>query len=262
MMSYPIPDHPYQIVSSDVFENEGKHYIVAVCHYSDYIDVKPLRSVTTKETIHFFNNIFATQGIPLLLITDNGTNYTSAEFAQFMNELGVHHVTSSPHHHQSNGRAEAAVKVAKSLLKRAENEAKPLWLLLLAQRNTPSKGMDSSPAQRLMSRRTRTLLPAPKKPYRPAIPEDVVTKLETRKRKNKQYRDQGIRVKDLPELLVGQPVRVKANPQLRRDPWVPAHVNRNVRDHSWEVVVAGKGPLVRNRTQVRETLEPTQLSPL
>ena len=48
MMSYPIPDHPYQIVSSDVMEYEGQHYIVAVDHYSDYIEVQHIKDLTTK----------------------------------------------------------------------------------------------------------------------------------------------------------------------------------------------------------------------
>ena len=253
MMSYPIPDHPYQIVSSDVMEYEGQHYIVAVDHYSDYIEVQHIKDLTTKTTVKFFQNIFATHGIPLLLITDCGTNYASREFAEFATEHGLYHVTSSPHHHQSNGRGEAAVKVVRGLLTKAELGKKPLWLLLLAQRNTPSKGMNSSPTQRLMSRRTRTLLPAPRKAYFPEVAEEVRELLHRRKQQNKRVKDR--KVRPLPELLIGQPIRAKAHPQYNRDPWVPATVTAKVNHRSWLVNFPGKGNRVRNRVHIKETTE-------
>ena len=68
-------------------------------------------------------------------------------------------MTSSPKHAKSNGKAESAVKVAKKIFKKAHRDNKDPWLALLDQRNTPTQGVNSSPVQRLMSRRTRTLLP-------------------------------------------------------------------------------------------------------
>ena len=253
MMSYPIAEHPYQIVSSDVMEYNGQHYIIAVDHYSDYIEVQKLKDLTARTTIRFFEKTFATHGIPLLLITDCGTNYTAKEFSEFACNHGIFHTTSSPHHHQSNGRAEAAVKVMRALMTKADMEKKPLWLLLLAQRNTPSHGMKSSPVQRLMSRRTRTQLPAPKKAYLPVIQEEVKELLRQRKQRSKMYKDKKSR--SLPELLIGQPVRTKTHPQIRRDPWVPATVISKVNPRSWLIAVPGRGTLVRNRTHIRETSE-------
>lgn len=53
---------------------------------------------------------------------------------------------SSPHHHQSNGKAENAVKIAKSLMRKAELCGEDPMLALLAWRNTPTNEMKSSPA--------------------------------------------------------------------------------------------------------------------
>lgn len=257
MMSYPIAEHPFQIVSSDVMEFGDKHYIIAVDHYSDFIEIERLKDLTTKTTVKFFQRVFATHGIPLLLITDCGTNYTSREFINFAETQGIFHTTSSPHHHQSNGRAEAAVKVVRGLLTKANMENKPVWQLLLAQRNTPSKGMKSSPVQRLMSRRTRTLLPAPKRAYFPEIQEEVRQQLQRRKQQNKRNKDRNVR--ELPELLIGQPIRAKAHPQNKRDPWMPAIVTGKVNPRSWLVTLPGNGnTLVRNRSHIRETIEPVQ----
>ena len=92
-------------------------------------------------------------------MADNGSQIVSQEFIQFFTDREFKHVTSSPRYPKSNGKAESAVKVAKKLFKKAIKDGKDPWSALLDYRNTPTEGMKSSPAHRLMSRRTRTLLP-------------------------------------------------------------------------------------------------------
>ena len=55
--------------------------------------------------------------------------------------------------------AESAVKTAKDILRQSREAQKDQFLAILYHRNTPSQGLDESPAQRLLNRRTRTLLP-------------------------------------------------------------------------------------------------------
>ena len=62
-------------------------------------------------------NSFAYHGIPETVISDNGTEFISAEFKTFSVDWNFQHVTSRPHYPQSNGEAERAVKTAKELLK-------------------------------------------------------------------------------------------------------------------------------------------------
>ena len=69
------------------------------------------------------------------------------------------HKTSSPGYPQSKGKAEQAAKAAKTLMKKAKKAGTDPYLSLLSHRNTATQGLDSSPVQRLMSRRTKTLLP-------------------------------------------------------------------------------------------------------
>ena len=59
----------------------------------------------------------------------------------------------------ANGKAESAVKTARSLLRKALDSDKEPYMAILDYRNTLIQGMDSSPAQRLMNRCTKTLLP-------------------------------------------------------------------------------------------------------
>ena len=77
---------------------------------------------------------------------------------------------------------------------------------MLDQRNTPNEGLGSSPAQRLMSRRTRGLLPTATTLLKPKVEEGVREKIKLRKQKAKVYHDHT--AKTMPELDIGQDVRV------------------------------------------------------
>ena len=61
-------------------------------------------------------------------------------------------VTTSPRYPKSNGKAENAVGAAKRLMKKAKKNSSDAYLALLEYWNTPTKGLDASPAQRLMNR--------------------------------------------------------------------------------------------------------------
>ena len=254
MMSSPIPQYPYQVVSSDCFEVDGTHFVVIVDHYSDFISVKELPDLTSRALIETFKENFSMHGIPSLLISDNGPNYAAAEFAEFVAVYEFQHVTSSPHHPKSNGRAEAAVKVAKGLVRKARKDGSDLHLMLLEQRNTPSQGMDTSPAQRLMSRRTKSVMPAKESLYKPEVPEDVPLNLQRRKQRNKFYHDKHSKV--LPNLIVGQPVRVQSKPHVNKQ-WSTATVSDVVGPRSYVVKSDGHA-LRRNRVHIRSQVPTMQ----
>ena len=114
-------------------------------------------------------NHFARYGCPEQVISDNGPQFSSEEFAQFAIQGDFVHRTSSPGNSKANGKAESAVKTAKSLLRKAIDANTDPYLAFLDYRNTPTQGMESSPAQRLLNRRTRTLLPATKQLLQPRV---------------------------------------------------------------------------------------------
>ena len=91
---------------------------------------------------------------------------------------------SSPSHAKSNDKAKSAVKVAKKIFKKAHRDNKYPRLALLDQWNTPTQGVNSSPVQRLMSRRTRTLLPVSANLLYPRV-QRVKQKLKPRGRQLK-----------------------------------------------------------------------------
>ena len=79
----------------------------------------------------------ARYGIPNEVVLDSGSVFTSRELKAFAKEYGFKHVTTSPYHHQCNGKAESAVKEAKKILKKCSASNGDPYLLLLAHRNAP-----------------------------------------------------------------------------------------------------------------------------
>ena len=73
------------------------------------------------------------------MISDNARQFTSHEFEKFSQKWNFEHVTSSPHYPQANF-AEEAVKRAKNLLARSEEDGSDVYFGLLLLRNTPRDG--------------------------------------------------------------------------------------------------------------------------
>ena len=138
---YDVPDVPWEMVGVDLFVLERQSFLVAVDYYSGYFEVQDMNSTTSTRVMTVFKSWFSRHGIPMTLIGDNRPPFNSEDFKAFIAEWDFHHVTSSPYHPQSNGRAENAVKTCKSLLIKARTDKCDPLLALLEWHNTPSEGM-------------------------------------------------------------------------------------------------------------------------
>ncbi len=74
--------------------------------------------LTTATVISHMKSNFARYGIPDTVVSDNGPQYSAADFSKFAKQYGFTHVMSSPKYPQANGEAERAVRTVKELLKK------------------------------------------------------------------------------------------------------------------------------------------------
>ena len=74
------------------------------------MDVQVVNSATSYATIEHLQTLFSTHGIPEVIVSDNGTPFTSAEFSEFVTKNSILHVKTSPYHPSSSELAERAVK--------------------------------------------------------------------------------------------------------------------------------------------------------
>ncbi|XP_062541083.1 uncharacterized protein K02A2.6-like [Armigeres subalbatus] len=254
MQSHQIPCYPFQKVSMDLFEVEldGRKsvYLTTVDHYSDYFEIDELKAINTGAVIVVCKRNFARFGKPQIVTTDNGVQFVSTEFRKFAADWGFQHTTSAPYHQQANGKAESAVKIAKSLLKKASESKQDFWEVLLQWRNTPNK-VGSSPVQRLMNRRTRFGVPMGEQKYLPKIEEGVKEKLQRNRQEAKLNYDRNTKV--LPSLEIGQPVFVKKTPTEKE--WTRATVVDPVSDRS-TIVAVGDQEYRRDNVMIRPAPRP------
>ena len=182
-----ILERPWQTVSTDLLQLGRNHYLLIVDNYSNFIDYAPLRETTSSHIVNCMKSMFSRFGIPEKVISDNGPQYDSKEFKEFAEKWKFLHATTTPRYPQASGKAENAVKTFKALMKKNRDAGNDIYLALLDWRNTPSEDLGSSPAQRLLGGRTRTLLPAMKESYRSEPHLEVRRKLQDTKEKQAKY---------------------------------------------------------------------------
>ena len=130
-------------------------------------------------------------------------------------------------------------------------DKKDINLTILEWRNTPTEGGCHSPAQKLHSRRTRTLLPICNQLLLPEVATNVEENIRCRRQKAKQQYDKG--AKQLPLLTVGQTIRVQ--PVVCGDKWKKATVLKKDGEQSYLVKTSNGQIYRRNRKYLRSTNE-------
>ncbi|GFV27297.1 transposon Tf2-9 polyprotein [Trichonephila clavipes] len=86
-------------------------------HYWEYPKIYPMKVTTTKKTIKCLRDSFARFGLPRVLVSNNGSQFTSYEFQRFMQGNGVKHKTSAPFKPSSNEQAERYFATLKQSLR-------------------------------------------------------------------------------------------------------------------------------------------------
>ena len=130
------------------------------------------------------------------------------------------------------------MKITKTLLKKASLEGSDPWKAVLACRNTPTEGLGSSPVQRLMSRRTRTLLPIRDTQLKPKMVQNVTESKQARGQTVKQHYD--ARARNMTALIHGQTVRVLLHPKDQDTRWSLGMCIDQLSERSYVVLLNGK----------------------
>ena len=104
------PDTPWQRIHID-FDGPfvNKIFLVVVDSHSKWLEVEIMPSVTSESTIERLRYMFARYGVPMQLVSDNGPQFTSRQFADCMKQNGIKHTLVAPYHPRSNGPAERFV---------------------------------------------------------------------------------------------------------------------------------------------------------
>ncbi len=147
-----------------------------------------MTSTTTQRTLDELRLMFALYGFPEEVVSDNGPQFTSNEFANFMSKNGIKHTLVPPYHPQSNGAAERSVRVVKEALAKQVIQGiqgmsmkHRLANFLLRYRTTPHNTTGVSPGELMMKRCLRTRLSL--------VKPNLAQVVESKQERQKGYKD-------------------------------------------------------------------------
>ncbi|KAG1937540.1 retrotransposable element [Pimephales promelas] len=216
-------------------------FLILVDSHSKWMEVYPVTHATSRITIEKLRMCFSTHGLPKMLVSDNGTCFTSNEFEMFMKNNGIHHVTSAPYHPSSNGLAERAVQTFKEGMKKMKGDTVETRVarFLFNYRITPHATSGLSPAQMLMSRKLRSTFDL-------LIP-DMQSKILKKQQKQKESHDKSCKLRSFE---VGDSVYVRNYGGGTK--WIPAVVECCTGPLSYKTVLGHGLTVKRHVDQIRK----------
>lgn len=249
LISHEFPSRPFQKIGTDIFQFDGKQYLVTIDYYSRFFELDWLPDTRAVTVIKKLKTHLSRYGICDICISDNGPQFVSKEFTDFAHHWNFEHKTSSPYFPRSNGLAEKSVSIAKRLLLKAKECEQDPYISLLEYRNTPLD-CGYTPAQLMMGRRTKSILPITENLLKPqTIPPSVVIKKETQsKSKQKEFYDRNS--KPLPPFKVNDSVRIQFGKV-----WEPGKIVQKHDQRSYSVVTQDGSVYRRNRQHLMKTSE-------
>ena len=161
----PLPNAPWKELAMDFLGPlpSGEYLMVVIDEYSRFPEVEIVTSTSARSTIPKLDSIFARQGIPDVLKSDNGPPFNGAEFKNFAEHLGFHHRKITPLWPRANGEAERFMKTLGKCVRAATVEHKSwkqeLYKFLRQYRATPHSTTEISPCEALNHRKLKTTLP-------------------------------------------------------------------------------------------------------
>ena len=138
----------------------GKMFLFVIDAHSKWMGAFAMNTLTSSATIDKLRITFATHGLPEIVVTDNGSNFVSREFEDFLKQNGIRHIKTAPCHPPSNGMAERAVQALKEGMKKMNGGSVETRVsqFLARYRITPQTSTGLSKAELLLQRKPRSRL--------------------------------------------------------------------------------------------------------
>jgi len=151
------PAEPWRKIAIDIageFQAAPSHqrFLVVVFDlHAKWPEVMVCGTITTAKIIEFLSSLFSRFGLVDEVISDNGRQFVSAEFDQFLSNLGIKHRYTALYNPQANGAIERFNRVLKDGIKAGMADgcsfAEAIKQTLASYRSTPQATTGVSPAK-------------------------------------------------------------------------------------------------------------------
>ena len=106
---------------------QGTMFLVTVNMHSKWPEVSMMSPTTVNKTMDVLREMFDAYGLPDQIVSYNGPQFISDDFAMFTKKNGIKHMRSACYHPALNGLAERFVQPLKPALKAGWKDGKPLF---------------------------------------------------------------------------------------------------------------------------------------
>ena len=209
---HEVPPRPWVKIGVDFFQDHlGKKHLIVADYFSKFLYMFPVASAHHFKTITHLRELFAVEGIPAIVKSDNGPPFNGEEFRQFAHDFDFIYTTSSPHFHQYNGFIKAMVKKVKNAYKKMDGSSNAQARALLQLHDTPIMADLPSPTEILHGHPAQGAVLS--RPSKRVNIHQIRQRLIELQEKQKENFDKAHRAKDLHILKVKEQVQLFHNKQ-------------------------------------------------
>ena len=222
----PWPQNPWSHVAIDIAgpkfgkNNKSFYIVVLIDWHSKWVCADVVRSVKTDDIIQFMMSAFTFFGLPTELTSDNGTQFVSSEFQQFLAVHRIKHIRSSIYNPEANGMVERVNRNLKKLITNSpgsiEQISESIREYVWHYNYTEHSSTGVTPATLLLAYKPRSRLdvvdrttPLPNKPVN--LPE-IAARVHNHQRASAEYMDSRKRPANRFSFKPGDMVRASHGP--------------------------------------------------
>ncbi|KAK3109194.1 hypothetical protein FSP39_025154 [Pinctada imbricata] len=167
LQQMPLIDEPFQRVAVDLIgplhpiTDRGNRYILTLVDFATrYPEAVALSTIDTERVAEALVEIFSRVGVPREMLTDMGSQFTSALMKEVSRLISMKQLTTTPYHPMCNGLVERFNGTLKQMLKRMCAERPRDWdkhlnPALFAYREVPQESLGFSPFELVYGRAVR-----------------------------------------------------------------------------------------------------------
>ena len=220
----PFPERPFSTVHIDLFGPlpSGETILGIIDEYSKWPELYVLKGgVCTQDVVGALDKLFARFGYVDQVVSDNGPQFRSWKFDNYMQAKGIKHHLVTPYYPEANSSIERFFRNLKKFVKVCSLQGVELKSelnnFLRMYRNTPSRGTGRTPASVILSYdpRPRTDFPCVKRTTKQF--QELKKYNEKYKLKAKEYADQSNNRRET-SLKEGDAVLIKNLRPRKADP--------------------------------------------
>lgn len=220
------------------------YMLVVIDSFSKWTEVFKTKEITSAFTIGKLRELFCRYGLVDTLVSDNGRQFTSGEFKQFLENNGVKHILTAPGHPATNGQAENFIKtLKKSILANLKIQPNAgvdtiINRFLVDYRNIRHCTTGESPAKLFFGRSLKTRFSA----LKPPLTIDKILESQAKSVLNHKG-------KRNVNFTSGQKVLVRDYKNPNKSSWSPATINKQLGSRSYLCI------LTHNNRQIKRHLD-------